>query len=118
CIRDRSSAEEMQIAEEKYQRLTAQGVRCQLRNADEVHQLEPHLKQGLYGGLEVFDDGILYAPCAAEWLLKKIPHKVQVQQAKVIHIKENRVQLSDGTWLEAAHIVLANGILSLIHISE
>ncbi|AGQ06156.1 NAD(P)/FAD-dependent oxidoreductase [Acinetobacter baumannii] len=105
-----SSPEEMQIAEEKYQRLTAQGVRCQLRNADEVHQLEPHLKQGLYGGLEVFDDGILYAPCAAEWLLKKFPHKVQVQQAKVIHIEENRVQLSDGTWLEAAHIVLANGI--------
>ncbi|MEX3795745.1 NAD(P)/FAD-dependent oxidoreductase [Acinetobacter baumannii] len=26
------------------------------------------------------------------------------------HIEENRVQLSDGTWLEAAHIVLANGI--------
>lgn len=33
-----------------------------------------------------------------------------MQQAKVIHIEENRVQLSDGTWLEAAHIVLANGI--------
>lgn len=41
---------------------------------------------------------------------KKISHKVQVQQTKVIHIEENRVQLSDGTWLEAAHIVLANGI--------
>lgn len=43
-------------------------------------------------------------------MVVKNSHKVQVQQAKVIHIEENRVQLSDGTWLEAAHIVLANGI--------
>lgn len=43
-------------------------------------------------------------------VIKKFPHKVQVQQAKVIHIEENRVQLSDGTWLKAAYIVLANGI--------
>lgn len=105
-----SSTEEMQIAEEKYQRLIQQGVRCQLRSADEIHKLEPHLKHGLSGGLEVFDDGIVYAPCAAEWFLKQFPQKVQVQQAKVVHLEDNRVQLHDGTWLEARYIVLANGI--------
>lgn len=83
-----SSPEEMQIAEEKYQRLTAQGVRCQLRNADEVRQLEPHLKQGLYGGLEVFDDGILYAPCAAEWLLKKFPTRFRFNKLKLFILKK------------------------------
>lgn len=105
-----SSQEEMQVAEEKYQRLTQQGVRCQLRSADEILQLEPHLKQGLLGGLEVFDDGILYAPCAAEWFLKQYPQKVQLQQAKVINIEENRVELDNGVCLEAEHIILANGI--------
>lgn len=105
-----SSAEEMQVAEEKYQRLQAQGVRCQLRSAEEIRQLEPHLKQGLYGGLEVFDDGIVYAPCVAEWLLKQYPEKIQLQYGKVTRIEENRVQVSDGTWLEASHIILANGI--------
>jgi len=105
-----SSAEEMHIAEEKYQRLTQQGVHCQLRTADEIQQLEPHLKHSLYGGLEVLDDGILYAPCAAEWFLKQYPQNIQLQQAKVTSIEEHRVQLADGTWLEADSIVLANGI--------
>lgn len=105
-----SSLEEMHIAEEKYQRLTTQGVRCQLRSASEIQQLEPHLKQGLYGGLEVLDDGILYAPCTAAWFLKQYPKKIRVRHTKVIAVEENRVQLSNGTWLSANYIVVANGI--------
>ena len=105
-----SSDDEMEIAKEKYLRLTQQGVNCRVISADEVRELEPHLKPGLYGGLEVLDDGILYAPCAAEWFLKQFPEQISVQHEKVISIVENRVQLSDQTWIDSDYIVLANGI--------
>ncbi|TCM63848.1 glycine/D-amino acid oxidase-like deaminating enzyme [Acinetobacter calcoaceticus] len=105
-----SSPAEVQIANEKYKILQQKGVRCRLVSAAEIQQQEPHLKHGLCGGLEVLDDGILYAPSTAEWLLQQYPALIQVQHAKVIAIQDNQVQLNDGTWLEAEHIVLANGI--------
>lgn len=105
-----TNAEEIQIAEEKFNRLSNMGVSCQLRNAQEVQQLEPHLKHGLHGALEVFDDGILYAPCTAEWFLTQFPDKITIVEALVKNIKENTVQLEDGSYLNAEKIVIANGI--------
>lgn len=105
-----SNPSEMQIAEEKYQRLQQQGVRCQLIDAKQIQQLEPGLKSGLHGGLQVLDDGIVYAPNAASWLLQQHPDLITVQHAKVQALAEQQVQLSDGTWLSADAVVLANGI--------
>lgn len=105
-----STAEEMQIAQEKYARLTQIGVACKLRTSNEIHKLEPHLKFGLHGGLEVLDDGIVYAPCAAEWFLKQFPEKIQILNAHVTQIEEQQVTLSDGKRLKAKTIIVANGI--------
>nr|WP_174506325.1 FAD-dependent oxidoreductase [Acinetobacter sp. Marseille-Q1620] len=105
-----SSPEEVKTAHEKYHRLVERGIRCRLIKQDEIYDLVPHLKAGLYGGLEVLDDGILYAPCAAEWFLKQFPDLIQTINVKVVMIEEKRVQLSDGAWLKADNIVVANGI--------
>lgn len=105
-----SNSDEMHIAEEKYQRLQQHGVRCKLIDAQQIQQLEPGLKAGLHGGLQVLDDGIVYAPNAATWLLEQYPDLIRFQHAKVQALAEQQVQLSDGTWLSGDAIVLANGI--------
>ena len=105
-----SDTDEIQIAQEKYQRLTRQGVRCRLLNQAEMYAIAPQLKSGLLGALEVLDDGILYAPCAAEWFLEQFPDLIQVRNEKVQALDEYRVQFADGSWQEADYIVVANGI--------
>ena len=105
-----SDADEMKIAQEKYQRLSQQGVHCRLLDQAEMYAIVPQLKLGLFGALEVLDDGILYAPCAAEWFLQQFPDLIHVNNSKVQKIEEHRVQLADDSWLEADYIVVANGI--------
>lgn len=105
-----SSDAEMQIAREKYQRLTAQGVNCRLVDAATLYAIELKLKQGLWGGLEVKDDGILYAPCAAEWLLQQYPQHIGVKDIKVVELNEQYVKLANDEILQPDSIVLANGI--------
>lgn len=104
------SEAEMHIAAEKYQRLSQAGVQCQLLNQQQLYQLEPQLKAGLFGGLKVFDDGIVYAPSAAEWFLQQYPEKITRIHAHVQHIHDGAVSMTDGTIQYAPNIVLANGI--------
>lgn len=105
-----SSEAELQVAEEKQQRLSSVGVNCRLVTAKQVAELEPELKAGLAGGLEVLDDGIVYAPCAAEWFLTQNPEKIHLQKEQVVAIEERQVKLATGEYLTAEKIVLANGI--------
>lgn len=105
-----SSDAEMQAAEEKYQKLSNAGVHCRLVTAQQVTELEPELRAGLAGGLEVLDDGIVYAPCAAEWFLTQNPEQIHFQKGQVVAIEEGRVTLATGEQLAAEKIVVANGI--------
>ncbi|MBF7685600.1 FAD-binding oxidoreductase [Acinetobacter sp. B10A] len=105
-----SSEDELKIASEKYERLIKAGVRCQLVNQKALYQLEPHLKKGLLGGLKVLDDGLVYAPAAAQWFIQQYPHLIQVTHAKVAEIKEHSIILDDGCILHTQHIIVANGI--------
>ena len=64
-----ADASELAEAERKRQALQAAGVACRMLGAARLYALEPALRPGLAGALEVSGDGILYAPNAARWLL-------------------------------------------------
>ena len=120
--------EEMQAAADKQKRLQAAGIGCALIDADALAKLEPALRRGLAGALQVASDGVVYAPNAARWLLGQgVPQGlgsqgghdanivksaggIHVLQAQVSSIEDGRVCLADGSTRSAPHIVLAAGL--------
>jgi len=105
-----ADAQEMAAAQEKQRRLQASGVACELVSAQALSRLEPSLRSGLYGGLRVPGDGVVYAPNAARWLLQRLPQRIRFLQKSVQALEDQRVVLSDGARLDAPVLVLANGI--------
>jgi len=103
-----ANAEEMAVAEHKHANLRAHGVICQLVGAPRLREREPLLREGLEGGLLIEDDGILYAPATARWMLDQ--PRIRQRQARVAEVDGARVRLDDGQWLAATAVVLANGI--------
>lgn len=103
-----ANAEEMAVAEAKYQTLSKHGLDCQLLGANALQMAEPELRHGLHGALKVSSDGIIYAPNAARWLLQH-PNIVR-RTATVTDIDDKRIRLDDGQWLSAEALILANGV--------
>ena len=103
-----ANAEEMALAEAKYQVLREHGLDCELLGAQALAECEPELRAGLHGGLKVSGDGILYAPNAARWLLDH--PLIELRRARVVEVDGNRVHLDDGTRLSAQALILAGGI--------
>ncbi len=114
--------EEMQAAADKQKRLQAAGIGCALIDAHALAQLEPALRRGLAGALQVGSDGVVYAPNAARWLLGQGGHdthdtqdvsgagSIRVLRKQVIALEDGQVRLSDGSKRSAPAIVLAAGL--------
>ena len=111
--------EEMQAAADKQTRLQAAGIGCALIDNQALATLEPALRSGLAGALQVGGDGVVYAPNAARWLLGQGRHdvdhaksadRIRVLHAQVRALEDGRVDLSDGSARSAPHIVLAAGL--------
>ncbi len=86
-------------------------VPTQVRDAPALQNLEPNLRPGLAGGLLVPEDGVLYPPCAARFLLSRAQErgvKVRVD-VSVAQIGEGRVEFTDGSKMYAEVIVNAAG---------
>lgn len=105
-----ASAEEMDAAQQKHERLHARAVDSQLITAQALQRLEPALRSGLHGALHVPGDGAVYAPNASRWLLQRHPQRVQVRQTSALAIENTGVRTSDGACLQATAVLLANGI--------
>lgn len=103
-------SKEVQIAQEKYTRLIEKGIECKLLDSSELYIEAPYLRPGLLGALQVFDDGIVYAPCVAEWFLRQYPDLIEIEYKKVTHILDYKVCLEDGESHDAEFIIVANGI--------
>ncbi|UZE31564.1 NAD(P)/FAD-dependent oxidoreductase [Pseudomonas asplenii] len=103
-----ANAEEMAVAESKYHNLLAHGIACERLNGKALHEHEPHLREGLEGGLLIQGDGILYAPATARWMLET--PGIRQRRARVSEIDGNRIRLDNGDWLAADAVVLANGV--------
>lgn len=100
--------EEMFVAQNKYDNLREHGVACSLLSSREMNDREPLLREGLAGGLLIHEDGILFAPATAEWMLRS--PGITLRKDTVIEVDGNRIRLMDGDWMSAQAVVLANGI--------
>lgn len=63
--------EEMAEVRRKHQFYSERGVPTEVLDPAHLRQLEPHLREGLSGGLLVPEDGVLYPPCATAFLLSQ-----------------------------------------------
>ncbi len=103
--------EEMNEVRRKREYYGKRGVPTEVLDAEALQCLEPNLRPGMAGGLLVPEDGVLYPPCAARFLMER----AQKQGAKlhvgvsVAKIGRGQVRLTDGTEISAEIIVNAAG---------
>ncbi len=107
--------EEMSEARRKAEFCHARGVRAEILDEAGLREAEPNLRPGLKGGLFVPDDGVLYPPSAAQFLLglarandAEIRTGVEVRALD----PEGGVILGDGSRIPAGLTVNAAGCWS------
>src|SRR5271170_7640720 len=61
--------EEMAEARRKEKYYAERKARVEILDGEGVRRVEPSLRPGLAGGLRVVDDGVIYPPCAARFLM-------------------------------------------------
>jgi glycine/D-amino acid oxidase-like deaminating enzyme len=93
---------------------TRRGVPVEVLSAMELERLEPNLRKGMAGGLLVPDDGVLYPPCAARFLIERAQARGASLDLGVptAEIGKARVRLADGREFSAGIIVNAAGAWS------
>jgi D-hydroxyproline dehydrogenase subunit beta len=110
------AADEQEMAEvsRKREYYVRRGVATEILDAERLKHLEPNLRDGLAGGLLVPDDGVLYPPCAARFLIEhaqKLGTKLKLG-APAVEIGQGRVRLEDGLEIASKLIVNAAGAAS------
>jgi D-hydroxyproline dehydrogenase subunit beta len=87
------------------------GVPTQVLDAQALQTLEPNLRPGIAGGLLVPEDGVLYPPCAARFLMKRAQESgVNLRLGVTVEqIGQGRVRLADGSEIAAEMVVNAAG---------
>ncbi|MGC4001120.1 MAG: FAD-dependent oxidoreductase [Anaeromyxobacter sp.] len=103
--------EEMQAVAAKQAFYTSRGVAVQTLDSHAVAEAEPHLRPGLAGGFLVPDDSVIYAPCAAAYLMQRA--KAAGAQVRLgvsaLRVDRGRVVLDDDTHVDAPRVVVACG---------
>ncbi len=107
------AADEEEMVEVRAKRSTyaAAGVRADVLSETDLAAEEPKLRPGLAGGLLVPDDGVIYPPAAAAWLLAQAGAlgATILQGPQAVSAKKGELRLADGTTLHSDIIVLATG---------
>jgi D-hydroxyproline dehydrogenase subunit beta len=103
--------EEMVEVRAKQSIYSTVGVRADILDEAEVAAEEPKLRPGLAGALLVADDGVIYPPAAAHWLLERSVDlgTTLLRGSAAISASNGIVRLVDGTILHSDRIVLATG---------
>jgi len=103
--------EEMAEVRRKREYYRERGVATEALDAATLRNLEPNLRPGMAGGLLVPDDGVLYPPCAARFLLERAQqHGAQVRLGcSVAHLGQGCIALNDEPEIRAEFIVNAAG---------
>ena len=103
--------EEMIEVRRKQSYYGKRGVPTEVLDAKALQSAEPNLRPGMIGGLFVPEDGVLYPPCAARFLMES----AQARGARlclgvpVVKIGHGQVRLADSTQISAGLIVNAAG---------
>jgi len=87
------------------------GVATEVLDSRRVKLLEPNLRDGIAGGLLVPEDAVLYAPCAAGFLMKRAQTRGAnlCLGASVARVGQGRVLLNNGREFLGEVIVNAAG---------
>lgn len=106
--------EEMAEVHRKHEFYSQRGVPTEVLSPDSLRNLEPHLREGMVGGLLVPQDAVLYPPCAADCLRKLAQkHGTDLQLGvSVSRIGEGVVHATNGAELKAKFIINATGAAS------
>ncbi len=104
--------EEMAEARRKEKYYSDRNARVEILDGEAVRRAEPNLRPGLAGGLRVVDDGVIYPPCAARFLVDKARrHGAEFRAGAVVRalLPEGGVALADGSRISAGRCVNATG---------
>jgi glycine/D-amino acid oxidase-like deaminating enzyme len=103
--------EEMEEVWRKHDYYGKRGVPTEVLDARTLKRLEPNLRDGIAGGLLVPEDGVLYPPCAARFLLQRARERgAQLRLGvSVAEIGQGRVRTNDGLGITGEIIVNAAG---------
>ncbi len=109
-----SDADEMSAVVQKKQFYESRGVPAQILDSHQLHEVEQSLREGLPGGLLVPEDAVIYAPCAARFLVEQAQSRgAQLHCPRVVtEIAPDGVRLNDGSSIVAQSIVVAAGTWS------
>ncbi len=107
------AADEEELAAVKQKKVfyESRGVPAEILDAKSLHEAEPNLREGLPGGLLVPSDAVIYAPCAARFLVEQAQSRgAQLYlPAVVTEITADGVRINNGSTLSAHWIVNAAG---------
>jgi len=106
-----TDAEEMEAARAKQRRLASRGVVAELLDARATAKLEGHLAKSVIGSLRVPEDGVVYPPPIAKWLLEEARATLRTGVG-VREIRDGEVVLEDGERISARFVVVAAGLAS------
>ena len=106
--------DEMRAVAEKKHFYESRGSRAEILDARSLRSAEPHLREGLSGGLLVPEDAVIYAPCAARFLAGESQSRgAELHLSSVAtEITSEGVRLNNGSTLTARFTVLAGGAWS------
>jgi D-hydroxyproline dehydrogenase subunit beta len=103
--------EEMLEVRRKRDYYGKRGVPTDVLDPQALYRLEPNLRPGMAGGLLVPEDGVLYPPCAARFLMERAQKRGTKLHlgVPVANIGREQVRLADGTQIAVEVIVNAAG---------
>ncbi len=104
--------EEMAEVYRKQRYYEQRGVRVEVLDARGVERAEPNLRKGMAGGLRVVDDGVIYPPCAARYLIEQAKsHGAELRTGVRVEklLEDGGVQLADGSRICARRSLSATG---------
>ncbi len=103
--------EEMNEVRRKHRLYTERGLKAEILDARSLREAEPHLREGLAGGLLVKSDSVVYQLNATQFFIDKArQHGAEILQGKnVSAIKDDGVMLDDGEFVSTGAVVNAAG---------
>jgi glycine/D-amino acid oxidase-like deaminating enzyme len=102
--------QEMQEVRRKQEFYGARGVPTEILDPRALYEAEPHLRPGLLGALLVPEDLVIYAPCAARFLLRQAQaHSCDLYLDKVVQVHDEGLVLQNGGSLHAGAVINAAG---------
>ena len=105
--------EEMREVRRKESYYGARNTPTQVLDLSALHEAEPHLRDGLAGGLLVPEDAVVYPPCAAGYFMRSAQSAgAELRLGRAVRIEPGIVHLEDGTTVSAGIVVNAGGASS------